>query len=108
MKKFLSENKVLLSAIVSALVLVFQQALATPPVNPKAIALASLIAILGVIANQWRGKGLTILGILGNMSYAFVTIWQTGSFTWNEFFVQALLAVLTAILPSLQPAKEEA
>ncbi len=107
MKKFLNENKIMLAAIISAVVLVLQQAMSTPPIDWKAIGLASLIAVLGVIANHWKGKGLTIFGIVGNLSYAFVTIWQTGTFTWNEFILQAVLAVLTTLAPTVMPEREE-
>lgn len=107
MKKFLSDNKVVIAAIVSAIVLVLQQTLSTPPINWKAIGMATLIAVLGVLANNWRGKGLTIFGIIGNLSYAFVTIQQTGQFTWEEFILQALLALLTTFAPTITPEREE-
>lgn len=107
MKKFLNDNKVVIAAVISAIVLVLQQALSTPPVNWKAIGMAALIAVLGVLANQWKGKGLTIFGIIGNLSYAFVTIWQTGTFTWNEFILQAVLAVLMTLAPTAMPERVE-
>jgi hypothetical protein len=107
MKKFLNDNKVVIAAIVSAIILVLQQALSTPPINWKAIGMAVLIAVLGVLANNWKGKGITILGIIGNLSYAFVTIYQTGQFSWNEFILQSVLAILMTIAPSITPERVE-
>lgn len=105
MKKILSDNKVLIAAIVSAVVLVLQQALSTPPINWKAIGMAALIAVLGVLSNQWKGKGLSIMGIIGNLSYAFISIQNTGNFSWEQFIVQALLALLTTLAPTIMPEK---
>jgi len=107
MKKFLNDNKVVIAAIVSAIILVLQQALSTPPINWKAIGMAALIAVLGVLANNWKGKGITILGIIGNLSYAFVTIYQTGQFTWHEFILQSVLAILMTIAPTVTPERIE-
>jgi hypothetical protein len=107
MKKFLNDNKVVIAAIVSAIILVLQQALSAPPINWKAIGMAALIAVLGVLANNWKGKGITILGIIGNLSYAFVTIWQTGQFSWHEFALQAVLAILMTIAPTVTPERVE-
>lgn len=103
---FINNNKVLVSALISALVLVLQQALQSGSTNWKAIGFAALIAVIGVIANQWKGKGLTILGIIGTLAGVFHTIWTTGTFTWNEFILSALLAILSAVAASLQPGDQ--
>lgn len=107
MTKFLNNNKVLVAALVSALVLVVQQALQNPPVEWKAVGLAALIAVLGVIGNQWKGQGLSITGIIGNLAYAFVTIYQTGQFSWDQFILQAVLAILTTLAPTVMPERKD-
>lgn len=105
MKNFLSDNKVVIAAIISAVVLVLQQALSAPPINWKAMGMAALIAVLGVLSNQWKGKGLTIMGIIGNLSYAFISIQSTGTFSWEQFGIQALLALLTTLAPTVMPER---
>ncbi|HEU4574623.1 MAG TPA: hypothetical protein VFS36_06435 [Chitinophagaceae bacterium] len=107
MKEFILKNKVLVSAIVSALILTLQQALSSGSIDWKAIGFACLIAIIGVIANQWKGGGVTVLGILGTLAGVFHTIWTTGSFTWNEFILSAIVAILMAVSQSLQPAPQQ-
>lgn len=103
---FLTNHKVLIAAFISAITLVIQQALATKETDWKAIGFAALIAVIGVIANQWKGKGLTISGIIGTLAGTFTTIWTTGSFTWNEFILSSIVAVLMAAAGSLQPENQ--
>lgn len=104
--KFIQNNRVLLVAIASALILTLQQFAGKQPIEWKAIGLAALIAVLGVIGRSWKGQGLSITGIVGNMAYAFVTIWETGTFTWHEFVLQSLIAILAVFAPTLQPEPE--
>lgn len=108
MKKFINQNRVFVAASLSALVLVLQQALSSQNTEWKAIGFATLIALLGVVANQWKGQGITITGIIGTLAGVFVNIWQTGNFTWNEFILSAIVAVLMAVSASLQPEKKAA
>lgn len=106
MQKFLTNNKVLISALVSALVLVLQQYMAPgADFSWKAIGIASLLAVIGVVANQWKGQGVTIFGIIGTLAGVFHNIWTTGTFTWNEFILASLVAILTTLAPSLHPQK---
>jgi hypothetical protein len=107
MKKFIDHNKVLLSAIVAALMMTIQQALSARQTSFKVIGFAVLIAVIGVIANQWKGKGVTITGIVGTLAGVFINLYQTGTFTWNEFILSAVVALLTAVSGSLQPEKHE-
>lgn len=102
---FIQKNQVMITALISALILVIQQAKETGQTSWKVIGFAALISFIGVIANQWQGKGLTILGILGTMAGTFHTIWQTGSFTWNEFILSFIMAILMAVSGSLKPQK---
>jgi hypothetical protein len=100
---FIAANQVLLLAVVSALILVIQQAASEGPISFKALAYAAFLAVLGVVANQWRGRGLTITGIIGTFAGVAQNIYATGNFTWNEFILSALLAVMLAAASALQP-----
>lgn len=103
---FFVKNKVVVLAFISAFTLTLQQALANHQTDWKAIGFAVLIAAIGVIANTWKGQGLTIFGILSTLAGSFQTIYATGKFTWNEFILSSIVAVLLAAAGSLQPEKE--
>jgi uncharacterized membrane protein YccC len=107
MKDFILKNKVLLSAIISAIILVLQQSLSSGSTNWKAIGFAAFISVLGVIANQWKGQGVTMTGIIGTLAGVFYNNYSTGVFTWNEFILSALLALLMAVAATLQPEKKD-
>lgn len=99
MKEFLEKNKVFLTGLAAALVVVLQEFLGQPEVNWKAVGFAGFIAILSYISNAWRGQGVTILGIIGTLAGTFVAIQQTGNFTWNQFILSSFVAVLAAVAP---------
>ncbi len=102
MKDFIVKNYVFVMGLLSALVLVLQQTTASGETNWKSIGFAALIAVLGVIANQWKGKGITVTGIIGTVAYAFVQVYNTGQFTWQNFGVLSLLAVMTSLVEGLK------
>jgi hypothetical protein len=107
MKQFISRNRVLFAGIVSAVTLVLQQCARSGQTSFKVLSFAVLITVIGVIANQWRGKGVTILGIVATLCTVFQTIWSTGRFTWNEFLLNAAIAVLAMFSGGLNAGKQE-
>lgn len=98
-KQFIDDNKVFLIGLAGALALALQQFLGTPEVNFPAVGFAALIAILSYFAKEWRGQGVTILGIIGTVSGVFVQLQQAGTFTWNQFFLASVAAILSAVAP---------
>lgn len=98
-KKFIADNKVFLVGLAGALALALQQFLGTPDVNFAAVGFAVLIAVLSFFAKEWRGQGVTILGIIGTVSGVFVTLNQTGMFSWQQFFLTSVAAILAAVAP---------
>lgn len=107
MKKFIIENKVFVVAVLSAITMAVQQFLGQPPVNFKALGFAVLMAVIGVVANQWKLKGLTIMGILGTVANAVQSVYATGNFTWNEFIVSAGIALLLAATEGIKGIGEK-
>lgn len=97
MKKqnFIQRNYVVLSALLSALSLVLTDALKNGATDWKAMGFAGLVALLGVLANSWKGKGLTVTGLIGSVSGAIVTILNDGNTTWNEIILASLVAIIT-------------
>lgn len=99
LQAFIQKNQVLLSAIAGALTLTIQQFMGAATVDYKVFGLATLMAVAGVLGNQWRGKGVTVMGILGIAGYAFVQIQQTGKFTWPTFIGSVVVGMLSMIAP---------
>lgn len=101
MKEFLIKNKVLCISSLSAILLVLQQAFLAASINYVTLAYAVAVALIGVIANSWKGAGITLTGIIGTVCYAFMTSYNGGAFTWKEFGVTAATALVSALISSL-------
>jgi Na+-transporting methylmalonyl-CoA/oxaloacetate decarboxylase beta subunit len=115
-QSFIYANKVVISGALSSIILILQQAMGQGPVSFKAIGFAVFLAVLSVIAKEWKGKGFTILGIIGTMAGITQTIYETGTFTWNEFILSVLFALAMAAVQYIgtipdptpaEPAKPE-
>lgn len=106
---FFTKNKVFLLGLLGAIAISLQTLLAgnAESQDLKVYLFAIIMAALSYIANQWRGQGVTILGILGTLSGVFVSLQQTGTFTWNQFLIYSILAILAAVAPPAKPATYE-
>lgn len=95
---FWNKNKVFILGLLGAIALAIEPFAAntTDDVKWKVVGFAALIAVLSYFAKEWRGQGLSIVGILGNVSAVFITVYNTGHFTWNQFILQLILAIITA------------
>jgi hypothetical protein len=107
MKQFFQKNQVVISAIASGVALVLQQYIMQPVIDYKALGLAILIAVAGVVGNQFRGKGVTVAGFLGVAATAFITIQTTGHFTWPQFGMAVIVGFLALIAPPAKPVEYE-
>jgi hypothetical protein len=101
------KDKVLISSLVTSLILLLQQITQEGQTDLKAIGMAALLVILGVLGRHWKGAGLSLLGILGAAITAFVQVWNTGEFSWDTFVPMAALAILTTFAPTATPEKKE-
>lgn len=97
----------LIAAILGAVALVIQQAMADGSMDLKVVGFAALIAAIGAASVFLKGKGATLVGVLGTVGYTFYTIWESGTFTWNEFILTSVLAIITLFAPSVIPEKED-
>lgn len=96
---FLMANKVFLLGLAGSITVVVQQFVSQPTVDLKVVGYAVIMSVLSYISNQWRGQGVTITGILGTLAGTFVTVNQSGNFTWMHFFMLSVAAVLAAVAP---------
>lgn len=102
----------LVAAIIGAILLVLQQYIGNPAAaDIKVVGFAVLIGVLGAVSTQLKGKGASLLGIIGTVGYSFYTLYSNGahSFTWNEFILSAAFAVVTVFAPTAipEPAPKE-
>jgi MFS family permease len=98
---FWNKYKVFIFGLLGAIALAIQPFATntSEEVKWKVVGFAALVAVLSYFAKEWRGQGLSIVGILGNVSGVFVTVWNTGHFSWNQFILQIILAIITAAAP---------
>lgn len=101
-RQFIQAHLVLISALLSAALLTLQQLLSKKETSTQAILFALFIAALGVFARRWRGQGLTVAGIFSTLCGVGYDIIQSGTFTWNEFVLSVLVALLSAASAGLQ------
>lgn len=107
MQKILIKNKVFLLGLLGSLAVVLKSFIGQSEVEWKAIGFAALMAVLSFVANQWRGKSMTIYGVLGTLAYTFVSLNQTNTFSWKDFILSALAAVIAAVVPPPKPESYE-
>jgi hypothetical protein len=107
MKNFFQKNYVFIAGLLGSIGLVLQQFIGEQEISLKVVGFAVLMSVLSFLANQWRGKGVTITGIIGTLSFAFISVQNTGHFTWSQFVLAAVLALLSAVAPPPKPDSYE-
>lgn len=95
---FWDKNKVFILGLLGAIALAIQPftTATDEEVKWKIVGFAALMAVLSYLAKEWRGQGLSIIGIIGNLSAVFITVHNTGQFSWNQFILQSIIAIITA------------
>lgn len=107
MLEFFEKNKVFFLGLLAAIAVAIKAFVGQPEIQWKAVIFAVLMAVLSFIANEWRGQGVTILGIVGTLAYTFVQLNQTGNFTWSQFILMSIAAILSAVAPPAKPLTYE-
>lgn len=121
---FWNKNKVfilgLLSALAVAITPFVQDANQSEEVKWSTVGFAAMMALLAYLANSWRGQGLSILGIVGNIAGVATTLLTQGTEIHSKNFImqliiQTFLAIIAAAAPDpknrgyeQQPAIKEA
>ncbi len=106
---FFSKYRVFIFGLVGAITLSLQAAFTESGEGQdlKVYLYSALMAGLAFIATEWRGKNVSITGIIGTLAGVFVTMQQTGTFTWAQFVTSAVLAILAAVAPPPKPSTYE-
>lgn len=99
MKHFWDKNKVFILGALGAIALALEPFInnTNEELKWKVVGFAALMAVLSFLAKEWRGQATSIIGILGNLAGVFVTVQNTGKFTWNQFILQAIVAIIAAV-----------
>lgn len=104
---FFQKNWVFISGLISAIVVVLQQYTGGQSADLKVVGFAVLMAILSYFANQWRGKGVTVTGIIGVLAATFSSIQLGQHIEWTQLILQAVVAIGMAVAPPPKPAGYE-
>jgi hypothetical protein len=106
---FWNRWKVFIIGLASSIVFALQELLSKTQAeqDTKVYLYAVLMAALSFVATQWRGQGMTLIGIVGTLAATFVSLNQTGNFSWTQFIIYGLAAVLSAVAPPPKPQTYE-
>lgn len=108
MKKFLQDNQILLTGLITAIIVALQQFIGnTNPVDWKVVGFAVLIAASSWAGNNLRGKGVSVLGIIGVAGYAVSTTAINGHIDLNQLILAFVIAAGALIAPPAKPASYE-
>lgn len=95
---FWDKNKVFILGLIASLAAVLQPLLTQAPedVTYKVLGYALASGILAYLAKEWRGQGLSILGIVGNLAGVVATLMSTGNISIPQLITQFLIALAMA------------
>jgi hypothetical protein len=91
---FWKKNQVLIAGLVSSITIALQQFLAEPVIDWKVVGMAVIMAVVSVLGKEWRGKPLSLIGLIGVGAYSFYTVKTTGQFSWDKFIITFVLGAL--------------
>lgn len=108
-ENFFVKYRVFLAGLAGSIALAVNQYLSTSGHSDdlKVYLYAIVMAGLSYIATQWRGQGMTITGVVGTLSYVFVNMHNSGTFTWTQFMLSAFVALLAMVAPPPKPLSYE-
>lgn len=97
MKTFFLKNRVFFSGLAASVIIVLQQYVAELQIEIKPLLLALAIGVGGYVGNQFRGKGVSIAGLIGAAGNAIATVAQTGELSWNSLIVSLVIGLLALV-----------
>jgi hypothetical protein len=99
---FFNEYKVVIVGLVSAVALALNELFIQGEASTKVLAYAAFLAALSFLAKNLRGQWATISGIVATALSTYITQEQSGSISWPQIILQAVIAFLAVVAP---PAK---
>jgi len=107
MKNFIEKNWVFISGLISAIVVVLQQYTGGGEADLKVVGFAVLMAVLSYFGNQWKGQGLSVLGIIGTLAWTFQTELADGHISGTQLILQTLVAIGLLVAPKPQTIEKK-
>lgn len=98
-KNFWNKNKVLILGVLSAIAIALQPIIAGKSITWPTVGIAAGLAVLSFFAKEWRGQGMSILGIVGIAAQVIHTQISEGTFSWQRAAVSIFVAIVFAVAP---------
>lgn len=102
MQKFINSNRVFLVGFLSTIALVLQQVVQAGPVSLKALGLALAVGVCSYVANEWKAKTASILGIIGSAASAIGMQLEHGHLSWVELLISILIGAIGVLSEGLK------
>lgn len=107
MKQFLDKYKVLLTAIAAALSVTLQQFIGADKVDWKALGIAAILSVSGIIGNYLRGQYASMAGIIGVAGMTLNQLLSGGKITWDQVALSFAVAFFAMVAPPAKPRTYE-
>lgn len=109
LQQFWSKWRVFLIGLISAAAIAVNEVYEHPnDISTKSLILAGVIAALGFIGREWRGKGVTSLGFIGIAAGTIAQQMATGQhLSWGQMITSILVTYLAAAGAPPKPASYE-
>lgn len=105
-QSFWHKYQVLISGLISAIVLSLQQFTSTT-IDWKVIGFAALLAAASWAGNNLRGKGVSVIGVIGVAGYAIASVAVNGMINLNQLILAFLIGLGALVAPPPKSAAYE-
>ena len=99
MNTFFEKNKVFLLGLLASIGVALNSFIGKPEIEWKPLAFAIFTAILSYMANNLRGQWVTIAGVVATLFSTYMTMEQTGTVSWQQLAMQAVVALIAVVAP---------
>jgi cell division protein FtsW (lipid II flippase) len=98
-QSFFNEYKVVILGLISAVALALNELFIQHESSTKVLVYAAFLAAVSFLAKNLRGQWATIAGIVGTALSTYITQEQSGSISWPQIIMQAVIAFLAVVAP---------
>ncbi len=98
---FWNKNKVFILGLIGAVTLAIQPFATntSEEVKWKLIGFAALVATTSYFARNWRGQGVSVLNVLGQVAGAMTVVLQSGNWRWDQMILQIMIGIGLFAMP---------
>jgi hypothetical protein len=106
-QNFWQKNQVILTGIAMSIIISLQQFLGQPTVDWAVVGFAALLGVSSWAANNLRGKGVSVLGLIGVAGYAITSVAVNGTINLNQLILAFIVGLGALVAPPPKPASYE-